>query len=243
MKTIPNETEDKFSFLFFESKLSNPKFFEIKKSYAKLFFYVFPILLITSISLLIIGLVYFKEIREVVKRKEPQIIKELKSENQSLIQKEKEFLKEQALLEKKLLGEPTSDLASLSLFRPVKGQTDKTHTPQISLDNFSANNESGQITVKFLMTNLNSEIDKQSGYIFVLIKSGEGLYYYPPSAIPEDDVQFQFNKGEYFAFSRFRPVKLQIRTTEKKNDFMVKVLIFSRQGDLIHKKIFSRSEG
>lgn len=226
----------KLAFIFYENE-THPRYYEISRPLVRILLIGLPIITLVSLVLVLVGTAYFKELKLMAEKKEPMIIKELRQKNIGLVKRFKEVGGLNLALQNKLTSNPVSDLDSLSLFKPVKGQEDKTHTPLISINDVKYRIGQNSLDVEFIMANLTKEQEKLAGFVIVILKSKNGLFYYPLKAIQDDDIQMAFNQGEYFAFSRFRPVKASFNTTNKVDDFMVKILIFSRTGDLIHKKM------
>ncbi|WP_372651482.1 hypothetical protein, partial [Halobacteriovorax sp.] len=73
----------KMSFLIYDDK-KGPVFLNTNRFALKFTLYVLPIITIISILVIIGGSVYFKQIREMARRKEPAVIKELKATNSEL---------------------------------------------------------------------------------------------------------------------------------------------------------------
>lgn len=226
----------KLSLIFYENE-KQPRYYEINRPLVRALLIGLPIITLISVVSLLFGTAYFKELKLMAEKKEPKIIEELREKNIGLIKRFKEVGSLNLVLQNKLNSNPVSDLDSLSLFKPVKGQEDKTHTPLISINEIKYQLGDNNLDIEFTMANLTKEQEKLAGFVFVILKTKNSLYYYPLKAIQENDIQMAFNQGEYFAFSRFRPVKASFNTSNKIDDFMVKILIFSRTGDLIHKKM------
>ena len=231
---------DKLSFILYKNK-NVPRFYEVEKASFRLFFYGLPI--VTLISILIAGslLVYFKQIREMAKRKEPAIIRELNVKNAALAEKVEEVQKTNKVLEKKLVtGASDSGLNTMSIFKVTPGQNDLTKTPDLAVESIASRQGNGTYTLKFNLSNNSKNQEKIAGNIFVLMRSGNKYHFYPNDVFEENEMQMDFNKGEYFATSRFRPVDAKFPMPAKVTNALFKVLVFSRTGDLMLKRIISR---
>lgn len=234
---IETAKKDRISLIFYENPRS-PRYFEINKKHLKFLFVGLPIICLIIISILLLGAFYFNQIKASIMRKEPQIIKDLRVQNQELTEKQKETQEFNLVLQDKLNIKSSTNLSSLSMFYPISGQQDLTHNPLIGIENFNHQIDGTTLSISFTMENLTRDGKKLAGYIFAFLKTDSGIIVYPQSALPEDEFQIKFNRGEYFAFSRFRPVITSFNLNQKTENFLLKVLIFSRTGDLMLKKMF-----
>ncbi|MBK22384.1 MAG: hypothetical protein CME70_00140 [Halobacteriovorax sp.] len=231
---------NKLSFVLYKNK-AVPKFFEVDKGFFRLFFYGLPIVTLISILITASLLVYFKQIREMAKRKEPAIIRELKDKNLKLQEKVQEVQVTNTVLEKKLItGASDTGLSTMSLFKIPPGQKDMTKSPDLAVESVSSSQGNGSYTFKFNLSNNSKNQEKIAGYIFVMMKSGNTYGFYPEDVFSENEMQMDFNKGEYFATSRFRPVDAKFTLPTKAGTALFKVLVFSRTGDLLLKQIIAR---
>lgn len=223
-----------------------PRYYFIRRNWIKRI--IFATSAITLISLLVsLGLVvYFKEIRQMIIKKEPMIIGELKNKNKDLNNQIVELNELTEQLQQKLVASPVGAKEAakgltpyLSLFMPVPGQQDLSHTPPIDLENFAAKKVNDQtLELTFNIINKTKNNRKIAGHLFVLLRHKKGLLLYPESNWPVADLQLPFTQGERFAATRFRPVKAEFSWAESADNLMFQILIFSRTGDLIHKKLF-----
>lgn len=235
---------NKLSFILYEEN-NAPKYFEVKKSFLKFILVGLPIVALASLAVVAIGTVYFKQIKTMAERKEPKIIAELRTENETLKAKQEELVLLTKELENRLAapasGDEVSGLASLSLFQAAQGQKDLTQKPLLTIENVRAELGKDNILFSFRLVNQTIDNNKLAGFVFVMMRVGETIYFYPADSIPENDMKLSFNRGEPFATSRFRPVEATFPKPAKSTQALFKILIFSRTGDLIHKKIISRN--
>lgn len=232
--------KDKLSFILYKNK-KVPSFFEIDKGFLNFFYYGLP--LITLIALFGAGslLVYFKQIREVAKRKEPAIIKELKIKNMALKETIIEAQVTSKTLERKLIsGASGTGLLTMSFFKASPGQEDMTKSPDLAIESISSSQDQKSYALKFNLSNNSSNQEKIAGYIFVMMKSNNSYHFYPGDIFEDNEMQINFNKGEYFATSRFRPVEAKFPLPPKATVALFKILVFSRTGDLLLKQIISK---
>ncbi len=232
--------KDKLSFILYKNR-NVPRFYEVEKGSFRLFLYGLPTLTIISILITASLLVYFKQIREMAKRKEPAIILELKNKSLALQEKVEDVQKTNAILEKKLItGASDTGLKTMSLFKVPPGQIDLTKSPDLAVESVSSRQENGYYTLKFNLSNNSKGQEKIAGHIFVMMKAANTYDFYPNDVFDENEMQMDFNKGEYFATSRFRPVDAKFKIPPKATSALFKILVFSRTGDLMLKQIISK---
>ena len=201
------------------------------------FFIGLPVITIIALAITIGGLAYFKQIRVMVEKSEPKIIQELRDSNKSLEKK----LEDQVTLVKTLtekLSAPTTEGIQLNLFTPPIGMQDKTATPILDIENLDLQSDNRSVQVKFNIVNLDQEGKRLSGHIFIVLKTGSEFYIYPQENMNARNFAIKYNEGESFAASRFRPVQVDFKDVLKSNDqYLIRILIFSRSGDLLFNKI------
>ncbi len=125
-------------------------------------------------------------------------------------------------------------LSYLSIFKPVQGQKDRTRPAQLSLSGFNVATLRDTINFKFNITPLLPNEQKLAGHILVIMKGETGLQVYPQMSLNAPDAQISYSAGESFATQRFRPVDASFLKPRKSGQFVFTVLIFARNGDLIH---------
>lgn len=230
------QTPSKLSFILYENQ-SAPKYFEISKRYLQALIFGLPLISLTSVILFVSVLLYFKNFKKREEMKEPKIIERLKSENQTLKKQKENYILQTKNLQTKLLTKESYPLGSLTLFKQIPGQIDQTDQTELIIENPTLRKrEEKKLTLRFNLANLTKNREKISGYIFVLLKEKGILQYYPANSIPEEKMKIHFNKGEYFATSRFRPVEASFIQTNLSTNLLFKIIIFSNTGDLILKK-------
>ena len=230
------QAPSKLSFILYENQ-SAPKYFEISKRYLQALIFGLPLISLISVILFVSVLLYFKNIKETEEMKEPKIIETLKKENQTLKKQKEKFTLQTKNFQSKLLSRESFSLNSLALFKQIPGQVDQTDQTELIVENAILRKRGEKkLTLHFNLANLTKNRAKISGYIFVLLKQKGILQYYPTNSIPEEKMQIHFNKGEFFATSRFRPVEASFIQTNVSTDLLFKIIIFSNTGDLILKK-------
>ncbi len=232
----------KLSFIIYEPG-NSPRYFEIKKSLFRFLFFGLPtIALLCALAISTMG-VYFKQIQYLNETKEPTIINQLKQEKTQLVNKLKELETERDNLTNKLtLGNKSQKgaLNSLQFFKQSAGRRDLTKSPELTLEEIEITPLSESLEVDFKIVNLTQETRRVSGYIFVIMQAGNQINVWPNNAFADKEMQIEFNNGELFATSRFRPVKA-IFSLPKANEALFKTLIFNKTGDLIFRQIISRN--
>ena len=236
-----NKTQNpsKLSFILYERE-SAPKYFEVSKRYLQTLIVGLPLISLVSIVSVMILLIYFKNIKHSLQLREPKIIEALKKENEVLKKEKATFLVQNNDLQKKLLTKKDSYLDSLALFKKIPGQVDQTGKGELIVDSpVIRQGKDKNIQLDFNLTNNTKNKERVSGYVFVLLKEKGLLQYYPADSIPEDQNQIYFNKGGFFATSRFRPFKATFFGPQSLQNLTFSIIVFSNTGDLILKKVIS----
>lgn len=236
------KSSKKLSFLLYDEK-KGPIYVTTDKGLLKFTLYTLPILIIIALIIIILGSVYFKEIREMARRKEPAIIKELKSDNLALTQKIEELKKDNMAFEQKLAkGVGDSKSLVLSLFKPVAGQEDLSITPMLRIEKLNISSENGKAKVNFEIHNQTKDNTKLFGYIHIHMSSANQIKFYPQKDIAPEDMLVTYNQGESFAVSRLRPVNAEFDVKDFDSPkALFKILIFSRTGDILLKKFVAQN--
>jgi hypothetical protein len=234
----------KLGFLVYEAE-NAPRYYEIKKSLLKFIIYGLPLTTLVLLAVVLMGSVYFEQISERAKRKEPVIIKELRDNVSDL---ENRLAETQVLtknLEDRLAkGDTSTDIIrnTMGLFLPVPGMQDLTRTPNLAVEYIEPVISGDRIQLKFNIINQTKDNQKLAGYIFVMMKHAGKIHVFPENSIEESEFKIKFNSGESFATQRFRPVDNVFFPYKSGNieEFLFKVLIFSRTGDLLYKQLVSK---
>jgi hypothetical protein len=234
----------KLGLLVYEAE-NAPRYYEIKKSLLKFIIYGLPIVTLILLGIVLAGSLYFEQISERAKRKEPIIIKNLRENVLALESSLEESQKLTQDLEERLAKGDTSTDAiknTLGLFLTVPGMQDLTRTPNLAVENIDPIISGNRIQLKFNIINQTKNNKKLAGYIFVLMKNGNAISIFPENSIQKNVFKIKFNSGESFATQRFRPVdNVYFSYSPGKNsDFLFKVLIFSRTGDLLYKQLINK---
>ncbi len=125
-------------------------------------------------------------------------------------------------------------LSTISFFRPIQGQKDRTRPAQIKLSGFKTAIGRDNVNLQFNIIPAVADDSKISGHIVVLMKNETGISVYPLAALAGVDHQINFSAGEPFATQRFRPVDASFLKPRRGGNTIFTIFIFSRTGDLIH---------
>ena len=239
---MKSKASNKLSFVLYEEKLP-PRYYNISKRNLRFLLFGLPTITLMAVILVAAGGVYFKHIQRMAERKEPAIIKKLKEEKAELLTAQEEITKSRDLLQKKLSQgvEGKSGLAFLSLFKQSAGRKDLSASPEMQLEEIELSPAAEKVTLSFKIVNMTKDDSRLTGYLFVIMKAGDNIQAWPSTAIEDDSMQVPFGAGEFFATSRFRPVRADFRKIPNASKALFKVVIFSRTGDLIFKQLISKN--
>jgi hypothetical protein len=126
----------------------------------------------------------------------------------------------------------TIGLSTLSLFRPVQGQRDRTRPATLNLSGFKV--IGNRDTTNFQFNIIPGGESKLAGHIIVLMKNELTIQVYPQQALGGNDTQINYSSGEPFSTQRFRPVDASFLKPRKPGNYTFTVYIFAKNGDLIH---------
>ncbi len=126
------------------------------------------------------------------------------------------------------------NLSTLSLFRPIQGQKNRTRPAVLSLTGFKTTTMRDTVNLQFNIIPTVGDDSKISGHIIVLMKNELGITAYPLQALSSNDFQINYSSGEPFATQRFRPVDASFIRPRKSGNYIFTVFIFSKTGDLLH---------
>lgn len=125
-------------------------------------------------------------------------------------------------------------LSTISLFKPIQGQKDRTRPAVLNLSGFKAEIGRDNVNLKFNIIPAVTDDSKISGHIIVLMKNELAIQAYPLQALGGNDFQINYSAGEPFSTQRFRPVDAGFVKPRKSGNYSFTVFIFSRTGDLLH---------
>jgi len=214
-----------------------PKCLKLNKKVLKFLLFFFPIILTFSILITTYILANLKKIRLENELKQPEIITELKNEIKSLESNISTQNKENnSLINKIAKGSSTSNEDNISLINLPLGYNNFIDKKQTSIEEVTHKVMPSGTHLDFKIVN-NIREQKLSGYIFVIRISNNNFEVYPNIDLGLDDFLLNYNRGESFTASRFRPVYARFNKINA-NLYTYKVIVFSKLGDLIFKKNF-----
>ena len=137
-------------------------------------------------------------------------------------------------MNEELIKTPKESNNIVGTVKPIQGQKDRTRPAVLNLSGFKTT--TGKDTVSLLFNIIPNIPDdaKISGHIIVLMKNELGIQAYPFATFEGNDFQINYAAGESFATQRFRPVEASFVKPRRSGNYSFTVLIFSRNGDLIH---------
>lgn len=126
-------------------------------------------------------------------------------------------------------------LSTLSFFRPIQGQHDKTRPATLNLSGFKVSSTRDTTNLQFnIIPATGDEGSKLSGHIIVIMKNELAIEVYPQQALSGLNTQINYSSGEPFSTQRFRPVEASFLNPKKSGNYTFTVFIFARNGDLLH---------
>ena len=141
-----------------------------------------------------------------------------------------------SLINKIAKGSSTSNEDNISLINLPLGYNNFIDKKQTSIEEVTHKVMPSGTHLDFKIVN-NIREQKLSGYIFVIRISNNNFEVYPNIDLGLDDFLLNYNRGESFTASRFRPVYARFNKINA-NLYTYKVIVFSKLGDLIFKKNF-----
>ncbi len=236
-------SEDKSIGVMLYRPQKGPRYFEINKTLLKWLLYAPPTLTFICIIGLLVSFSYFKSLRYLAEKKEPEIFSKLRDENNELsinLSESENIIKS---LEQKLSKTDISssnEFSHLNFFKIPAGSADKTHTPTFQIKDITVQNTKNELVLNFHLHNLSDyNSSKKTGRLFIIARYNNSFYFFPENVFSKDDIKITYTMGEYFATSRFRPVKATFPMPKSIRDVLFQVVIFSQTGDLIHHEILS----
>jgi len=214
------------------------KCFEIKKQTVKVFVSLIVLIVLATSIASLYSYGHFKDKIKNLKAVDPKVVKELRSTNTSLSEQNEDLLADNKRLLNKLKQTDVSGEFEpiLGFFKPVLNQQDLSSQKQIQVENFNVKSKTSSLEFVFNIINPTPDKSRRSGHIFVIMKSGPFFSIYPDTETSFEDYITSFDKGETFNVSRFRPVISSFKKPSQLGKLYFKVVIFSREGDLIYTK-------
>jgi hypothetical protein len=242
---MPSRSPNKISLILYEQK-NVPRYIEIDKRLLRLILFIMPLITLVSLSLLIGGVIYFKKGKQDVVYQESKELNDLKDSQDSLNREKEQLLKEIDELQSRLSSAPTMASttegpgnALFQLIRTSNGYKDLTAEKLLSIQEIKTVKEINDLMFSFTMANSTPEEKTIAGHAIVIMRTNDTLQIYPTSGL-SPELQFPYNNGETFSFTRLRPVNARFNLPANVTDLTFRILIFSRTGDLIYHQLINQ---
>jgi hypothetical protein len=226
---------NKLSFILYE-KDQTPKYFEVRKSIIKLILFGLPAMTIASFVVVAVIMTYFQYLKQQSKKQIPRMIQTLNEEKNELNNEIKVLKGFNQKLQLKLASSSVAPQSTLPIFTIPPGQQNLTGKYPLEIENLKSKivDENKNIALYFDLINKDLGGKRISGYLFVVMRQGNKILFYPKESIDTSYAPITFNKGESFAFSNLRPVRKSVfEINDFKTPVFFKILIYSLSGDII----------
>jgi hypothetical protein len=244
--------------IIYNQKNDSPKYFAISKSKILLFVIGLPTVTLIALVLGAIGLVHTSPFHLIDTYRQNSLARDAVSKTNTLINKIQVIEEENKALTLKLaeaqgLPQPPAaeaetptpiaspsvissaiGLSTLSLFRPIQGQKDRTKPSVLNLSGFKVVGNRDTTDLQFNIIPANENEGKIAGHIIVLMKNELTIQVYPALAFGSNETQINYSSGEPFSTQRFRPVNATFLKPRKPGNYTFTAFIFAKNGDLLH---------
>lgn len=208
-----------------------PKYMEFDQKKSKALFILFPLMGLIFFFSTISIFFYFGTLKAKFLLEKPNMEKKYLSKQYEL-EKELDLLKEKnQQLSSELIFNDSTPFSKNQFIRVLPSSKDKTSEQLVEIDLKKISNKPNNYSVSFNITN-QSVVQRVSGYFFTILKNKNVMQLYPKKDTLFNSISFK--DGEYFSTSRFRPVQINFNKFDLLNKAELVILIFSRNGDLIH---------
>lgn len=227
-------TKNKVTLVLYED-LKTSRAFEFNKNSIKLIFGSLFLIFVILLGATLFLLANIQNVKEEISKKEPLLIKSLKAEVDELSSNlsRMETLNQQYL--EKISSSKVETDTILPLFSPTLGFKNLTSKKILNVENIQVRKSENKVLFDFNIVNKGNSGAKISGHIFIVMKIGSVIYFYPNKDLQFDNALSTYNKGETFTISRFRAVNGYFEDKNFPNSpAKFKIFIFNRTGDLIH---------
>jgi len=218
-----------------------PKYYSVSKKLSKFLILGLPTLVLLLCLILLGIMIYFKQIKTSVIRKEPQIIRDLKQERKTLADEVAHLKKSTVILQNKLSQAPSSGkeslrMSELNIFKSSANADEMYGKTSLVVEDIEILLENPTAKVNLKLVN-NRPSEKAGGFLFIILRSKNTISFWPPQNLSSTNKQLQFNKGESFSINSFRNIKGLFKNIPKSTEIIdFEIIIFSKAGDLIYKK-------
>jgi hypothetical protein len=246
--------------IIYNQKNDSPKYFAISKSKILLFVIGLPTVTLIALVLGAIGLVHTSPFHLIDTYRQNSLARDAVSKTNSLMSQIQVIEEENKALALKLAeaqGSPQTPatdadtaaqtpapsipsqsssigLSTLSFFRPVQGQKDRTKPSVLNLSGFQVVGNRDTTNLQFNIIPANEQDGKIAGHIIVLMKNELTIQVYPALALATNETQISYSSGEPFSTQRFRPVNATFLKPRKPGNYTFTAFIFAKNGDLLH---------
>ena len=232
---------DKISFILYE-KTNLPRYYEINKKILQLAFYGFPAIALICLATTI-GMGTFIKTQDHLKKNKTTTISPLQIQNQTLIEKNNELQQLNQQLQNKLASaQASSSPSNESNEKWIAGNSSnkKLSGTFLSIENPKTFIKNNNIHFNFNLSNQLKNKVRLKGFIHVIMKKGNQLFFWPAPSLPPKKLIAPYNSGEAFSTRYFRPVlaKFPIPSmSDKKNqEYHFFVSVYNTAGDIIHQE-------
>jgi len=252
----------KYSILLYE-KDGVPRYFEIPKATLRALFVILPLIGLGLTTTTYLSLRKYYRAKSSSFGPNPALLQQINSEKKQLLDEvadlkdlNKELQDKLSSIEGMTSGEATTPIETtgpdvaptatgansatslFDIFTPIQGFKDLTSNRVFATEDPEVITIKDKIHFRFNIVNQSKDNLKYSGHVFVILKDSGAFHIYPPDAMMTQGFKINFNQGEPFATTRFRPVEATFRGHPIGENGVFNVLIFSRTGDLVHRQSF-----
>ena len=231
---IDAKKDNVFSLILYSQK-TGPRYFEIHKFFPRFFFLILPMITIGCICIILLGILYFKQLNIILAREETESFSSLKRENALIRAQLVDLQKINKDINEKLITPSESEQTDgLSIFRKPINQKDLTQRNLLSLEGSRLIENSDNLRLQFRIVNNAQNNIRLSGFLFVIMKSNNSYTIWPKQKGSSNEIYYNFNEGEFFSTARFRPVNIVFPFPQGTEKPLFQAIIFSRIGDIFY---------
>ena len=232
---------DKLSFIFYE-KANLPRYYEINKKIFQLALYGFPTIALACLAGMALTGTYFKAQTDAPKNKTTTATSRLANKNQKLLLEIQELQQLNQQLQTKLASTPATSQINDGW---IEGKANEKKLPQISLaiESPKAFTKDKKVHFHFNLSNKLKNQTRLRGFVHVIMKKGNKLYFWPSPSLPPKKLTAPYNSGEAFSTRYFRPVAstfpIPPEEDEINQEHFFFIAVYNTLGELIHQESVS----
>ncbi len=216
-----------------EGRLS--KILKINSKTLKQFFTTLSLLVSALIVSMVLTILFYQNQISMVKDDQSSSLDSLTKQNEEKATTISTLTEENLALREKL-SQPSEKSSALSLFATPSGFKDITKQGLIKLEEINTSFSNGKANLKFNVKNTKQN-GKVSGYSFVSLYTDSGITVQPTSKSLMSGTPIEFQQGESFTVSRFRPFTVNFSIPKSMKEAFFRIVIFSKTGDMITNKL------